>query len=239
MATVSGYGQAYCPIVTVAAAGIVEVTGSGTPSFPLAEMEGIGRVEVAGTGAPGLPLAEASGVGSVDVTGTGAITLPLPTLKTAADGEVTGTGAITLPAPKLISGRRYNLTIEYAPQNMDRDMAEVGEVFDIVYFTEFRDTLPFDITLKTDYSRFSCAVPFDENVEVVSNQAAAGQPLFRHFIQMVVPEGFWGSIFEMKMIKQIPGSGLFKAFGYAVHVIPRPGMAKEFIASSDAIANGW
>jgi hypothetical protein len=239
MTIVTGWGQPDLLIPTVSASGTVEVAGTGAPSCPVPTIEAVGAAEVTGTGTPSLPVPTASGAGAAEVTGTGAISLPAVEASGSSVGEVTGTGAISLPAVTAASGKRYSMTIEHAPQSMSDDMAKVAEVFDLTYFTEFRDKLPFDLTLKTDYQRFSCAVPYDENVSVINNQAEAGQPYFRHMILLVPKVGLWGSIMEVKVVKEIPANGLSKCFGYLCNIIPRPGMGKEFIAGSDAIANGW
>ena len=240
MAPVTGWGQPVTPIVTAAGAGTSEATGTGAVTTPIATAEAYGVAEGTGTGAVSTPIATASAIGAIEVTGSGTPSTPLAEANGIEGATyVVGEGAVTTPMARAFTGYSYNVTIQHGPKPLGPDLADVGEVIDMLYFCEFRDRLHFDLAIKTDYFRFSCPIPYDENQSVINNQAAAGQPLFRHSIQAVPKAGLWGSLFEVTLVKQIPRNGFFKAFGYDMHVVPRPGMGPEFITSSGDIANGW
>jgi len=239
MAYVVGWSQLIVPSATGAGVGVANVFCSGTPSIAAITCDAHGRVEVTGTGAPSIAAITAAASGSVEVTGSGTPSIGAIAGAASGDVEVVGTGAGTIAAVKMRSGIPYDVTIKYRPQFVGPEHKDFGEVFDLIYSCEYRDGYPFDVTIKSDYYRKTVSASCEDDETVETNEAAAGQPYIRHSIQIVPPEGLYGTFFEVTSVKKIHSTGLYKAFGFEMHVIPRPGVTPEFIVSCGSVADGW
>lgn len=234
----TGSGEATVPVPTSAAAGAIGISGSGAPTAIIPYALGNGAVEITGTGAATVPEPTGAGTGGSS-SGSGAGTVPVPTAAGVGNIEITGTGACTVPVPRGRSGIRYDITIESKPLFVGPDRNSFGELLSLIAYCEFYDMNGFDVTLLSDYKRFTASGDYVADEHVVSNQAAAGQPYFRHHLKIVPPAGFFGSFFQYTMVKAVPTSGNFKWFGADLPFIPKPQLGSEFFAKTGAIANGW
>lgn len=67
----------------------------------------------------------------------------------------------------------------------------------------------------------------------------SARPKFRHSIQIVPQEGFWGTFFQYKVVKKIPTDGYFRWSRWEGRAIPRPGIDPEFLAGAGSNDNAW
>lgn len=234
----TGSGEATVLVPTAAASGAIGISGSGAATAKIPCALGNGSVEITGTGAATVPEPTGAAAGGSSAA-AGAGTVPVPTAAGVGNIEITGSGACTVPVPKGRSGIRYNITIKSRPLFAGPERNSFAEIFNLIAFCEFYDKNGFDITLLSDYKRFTAPGDYVADEHVVSNQAEAGQPYFRHHIKIVPPAGFFGSFFQYTMVKAVPTTGEFKWFGADIPFIPKPQLGSEFFVKTGARANGW
>lgn len=67
----------------------------------------------------------------------------------------------------------------------------------------------------------------------------SARPKFRHSIQIVPQEGFWGSFFQYTVEKVVPTDGYFRWSRFEGRAIPRPGIDPEFLAGAGSNEYAW
>lgn len=234
----TGTGEATVPEPTGAAAGAIGITGTGAGTAVIAKTLANGVIEITGSGVATVPEPTGAATGGSS-SGSGAATVPEPTSVGVGNIEITGTGACTVPIAKGRSGKRYDITIKCKPLFAGPERDSFAEIFMLVAFCEFYDNNAFDITLTSDYRRYTSPADYVADEEVRSNQAAAGQPYFRHNVGLIPKAGFVGSFFQYELIKACPTDGEFKFFGVDMPFIPKPNLTHEFLLKMGDIADGW
>jgi hypothetical protein len=180
-----------------------------------------------------------SGAGGYN-TASGAGTISRPTGNGTGVVGGSGSGAGTIgPFMGGIVPAKYYVRFKSRPLYPGPNQDSVSEVFDAVSYGEFRDTDDYDNQIISDSKREYVEGEYNANDTVENNQAAAGQPYFRHQFQMVPAEGLFGTHFQYAFDKLIPVSGDFKYLGLDIHYVPRPELGNEFIMGGGALTNGW
>ncbi|HUX58635.1 MAG TPA: hypothetical protein VMV77_16815 [Bacteroidales bacterium] len=234
----TGSGAGVVPVPTGAAAGAIGISGSGTPIAVIPYSLANGVIGITGTGAGIVPVPTSAATGGSS-SGSGAGVVPVATSAGLGNIEITGSGAGVVPVPKSRSGIRYDITIKSKPLFAGPERNNFAEIFSLIAYCEFYDMNGLDITLLSDYMRYTSTGDYVADENVISNQAAAGQPYFRHHLKIIPPAGFVGSFFQYELVKACPTTGEFKWFGADMPFVPKPQLGSEFLAKMGAITNGW
>lgn len=199
-----------------------------------------GAVSATGTVAATVAAPTGGLAGATGITGTIAATVKKPTANLIGGFPITGSIAATVAKP--IGGCNPN-NVEFRfksrPLYYSDERSKIAEILYSIVFCEFNDDLNFDIIITTDNGRYSATIEYDEDERVVNNQAAAGRPYFRKFVQAVPPPGAFGSFFQLQIDKAIHHNNGYKFIGLDVYPIERDGIGPEFIAGDSTLDNGW
>jgi len=261
MADIIANGAVTVPVPTIAGVGTTysETVANGEVTAPIPTVAGVANIGISADGALTAPTPYVLANATIGISAAGALTAPIPTVagiagNTTAEGEVTApiptvegvglveivaTGALTAPLPIVNCGVRYNITIKCKPLFAGPERDSFAEIFMLVAFCEFYDINPFDITLTSDYRRYTSPADYVADEEVRSNQAAAGQPYFRHNVGIIPKAGFVGTFFQYELVKACPTDGEFKFFGVDMPFIPKPNLTHEFLLGMGDITDGW
>jgi len=223
------------------ASGIVAQDTTGTSSGTIRRVESYGVNLSSIQGSSGATIARLNSgiVGLVSLDGESAGSLRRLTGDGAGVVPVSGISGGTIRRFRSKSGVRYNITIKSKPLFVGPERNSFAELFSLIAFCEFYDKNGLDITILRDYKRYYAESDYVADEEVISNQAEAGQPYFRHHIKVVPVAGFYGSFFQYELVKACPTDGEFKFFGVDMPFIPKPQLGSEFLVKTGAINDGW
>jgi hypothetical protein len=139
----------------------------------------------------------------------------------------------------------YIMTVKTRPIFVpgNKEKANMGELYSCIVRTHFEDdaatTKSYTLTFLSDTNRLSNTTEYFTDKTVINNMLAAGQKIFRHFVEAIMREGFFGVYFQMQFDKYIPTDGAFKFFGTQFNIIPRPEVDSEFYLGGTAITDPW
>jgi hypothetical protein len=227
------------------ALGTVErlITGSAETTIAAFSADAVGDVvqDIYGTAAATFGFsAAASGTIQSLISGTAAATV---SFFSSGFGQVrdtkSGTAACTLTfvggdVPKAVNFRYSSRAVFHVPE---RDKA--GEILYANVKCEFNDRMNYDVTIKTDKSRYKSVVAYDTAEEVTNAQTAAGRPYFRKFVQIVPAPGCFGYFFQVELDKKVHYENGFEFTGFNLYPVNRPGIDPEFTAGGSTLLNGW
>ena len=107
---------------------------------------------------------------------------------------------------------------------------EFGELYNVLLHVRYADYFGMTVELRSDSERYLTSTQYDIPESRETNEPTNIHFSMRHTEEIVPYEGFYGTHFDVTIIKPINDDGHFDYYGGDWNVIPRRELGSEFIS---------